>query len=125
MRGGGHSIEQHIHRSAWEKLWLPIDNGIQMPHPVCRECGITKNISGDRAKGLGYFVNALAEIKRHLERKGGKLTEVQRRLIIKELERMEDFADTYATRGSVQKNIFISCVRKYTSLSRSFIESFL
>lgn len=115
----------HIHRSTYQRTWLPSLNGLLQPHPFCEECGYVKNISADRARRMGYFVNALAEIKRHLEKKGSRLTQVQIRLIIKELEGIEGFADTYVTLGSVQKNIFINAVRKYTGLSRSFVESFL
>jgi|Deesub1362B_J571_1020462.scaffolds.fasta_scaffold00502_5 hypothetical protein len=118
-------IITHIHKSSYERVWLPSLNGLLQPHSLCESCGSVKNISSDRAKSLGYYTNTLAEIKSHLERKGGKLTQVQIRLIIKELEGIEDFADTYIMRGSVQKSIFINTVRKYTGFSRSLIESFL
>jgi len=116
----------HFHRSTSDRIWLPIHgSGVLQPHPVCRSCGAVKNISGDRARGLGYYVNVLAEMKRHLEQKGGKLSKAQIRLIVRELERIEDFADTYTMLGSVQKSIFVRVVAKYTRLSRSFVESFL
>jgi hypothetical protein len=115
----------HIHRSSHDRVWLPTLNGLLEPHPFCRSCGAVKNISSDKAHGLGYFINVLAEIKRHLDYKGGKLSQAQIRLIIKELESREDFADTYVMLGSVQRNIFINVVQKYTGLSRSFVESFL
>ena len=115
----------HIHRSSHDRVWLPTSNGLLEPHPFCRNCGAVKNISSDKARGLGYYINALAEIKRYLEYKGRKFSQAQIRLIIKELESKEDFADTYMMLGSVQRNIFINVVKKYTGLSRSFVKSFL
>lgn len=115
----------HVHKSSNDRAWLPALNGLLQPHPFCRSCGAVKNISSDRAKGLGYYINVLAEIKRHLEARGGKLSKAQIRLIIKELEETKDFADTYIMLGSVQRSIFVNAVRKYTELSRSYVESFL
>ena len=119
------SDKTHIHRSSHDRVWLPTLNGILQPHPLCKRCGAVKNISSDKARGLGYYINALVEIKRHLEYKGGKLSQAQIRLIVKELEGNPDFADTYVMLGSVQKNMFVDVVRKYTGLSRGFVESFL
>lgn len=116
----------HTHRSTHKKHWLPLRNeDILQPHPVCGDCGTVKNISFDRARGLGYYVNVLGEIRGHLEGRGLKLSIAQIRLIVKELEGMEIFSDTYATLGSVQRDLFIRTVRKYTSLSPSFVQSFL
>ncbi|GBE54593.1 MAG TPA: hypothetical protein ENH28_05740 [Euryarchaeota archaeon] len=115
----------HIHKSTYERVWLPSLNGLLQPHAFCEYCGSVKNISSDRAKGIGHYINVLAEIKRYMERRSWKLSQAQNRLIIKELEGMEDFADIYIMRGSAQKNIFIGAVKKYTGLSRSLIESFL
>lgn len=111
------------HVSSSAKVWLPrLDNHLTIPHPYCRNCGTVKNVSGDNAKGLGYYVNALQEIKGHLKRKGGKLTQVQTRLITKELEKNEHFKDTYGTTGMTQKRVFINAVIKYTGLSPAAAE---
>jgi len=108
------------------KDWFPrLDNKISSPHPVCGGCGAVKNI-GDRGKKLGYYVNTLYEIKEYLEeRKKGKITEAQVRLITKRLEKVEGFEDVYWFRRSTQKDIFVEAVNRYTGLSPSFIESFL
>jgi hypothetical protein len=86
---------------------------------------VVKNVSGDKAKDIGFYINALAEMKRYLERNGGKLADAQIRLIYKELNSVEGFGDAYYMLGSTQRNIFINAVRKYTNLSPSFIEGFL
>lgn len=114
-----------VHQSSSDKEWLPSLDGILRPHPCCANCGVVKNISYDKAKEMGYYVNVLSEIKRYLGKRGFKLSKAQLRLILKELENTERFNDSYWVRGSVQKSIFISAVRKYSSLSPSFIESFL
>ncbi len=114
------------HVNSSNKVWLPrLDNYLATPHPYCNNCGTVKNISGDRARRLGYYVNALQEIKKYLERKGGKLTQVQTRLITKELQKNECFKDTYGVQGSAQKRTFINVVIKYTNLSPSMTDALI
>lgn len=111
------------HRDSPERHHLPMHNGLIAPHPACRECGYIKNISPDKAKKLGYFANVLAEMKSHRGRK--LLSDAQIRLILKELEKVEGFDDDYFMSFTTQKAAFIRAVRKYSSLSPSFVESFL
>ncbi len=73
---------------------------------------------------MGYYVNVLSEIKRYLEKKGGKLSDAQARLVYKALNQ-EEFGDAYWIRGSAQKSIFVAAVVKYANLSPAFVESFL
>jgi hypothetical protein len=114
-----------VHRGSG-KVWLPrLDNSITVPHPVCGRCGSVKNVTSDRGRGLGYYVNVLYEIKRYLEKRRGKLTEAQIRLITKRLEEVDGFEDVYWIRGSTQKSMFTRAVTEYTGLSCSFVESFL
>lgn len=91
-----------------EKVWLPYEfdgrgRGLK-PHPYCIHCGVIKNISSDdKAKPLGYYINALA---------GQSITKVQTRIIIKELEKM-GFDDAYSMTRSAQEKVFMSVVQKY------------
>jgi hypothetical protein len=111
------------HRDSHERHYLPAHNGLIAPHPACRECGYIKNISPDKAKKLGYFANVLAEMKNY---RGEKLlSDAQIRLILKELEKVEGFDDDYFMTFTTQKAAFIKAVRKYSSLSPSFVKSFL
>jgi hypothetical protein len=115
----------HQHRSAFERPWLPsLDSGLLRPHPYCADCGAVKNVSSDKARGIGYYLNALAEMKRYLEKRGSRLSSAQVRLISMEMEG-RGYADAYSTPGSSQRSAFVEIVRKYTSLSPSFIEGFL
>ncbi len=90
-----------------ERIWLPYDvRGGQAglkPHPYCIHCGVVKNISSDRARPLGYYINELTKLP---------LTKVQIRLILKELEAM-GFDDTYSMTGTAQDEVFRRVVKKY------------
>lgn len=114
------------HVSAGDKVWLPrLDNHISIPHPYCKNCGTVKNVSRERAKGTGHYMNVLSEITRYLSRKGGKLTKGQMRLIVKQLERARIFEDTYGTNKKAQESVFVSLVAEHTNLSPNTIESFI
>ena len=109
-----------------ERVWLPINNepAGTLRHPYCKHCGVVKNLSSDRAVGIGYFMNALSSMKR-LNRKEKLVTDTQIRLISKELMGIDDFEDKYWIRGSSQEDLFIKTVRKHCNLSESYIRSFL
>jgi len=104
---------KHESCGAAEKVWLPYEfegrgKGLK-PHPYCIHCGVVKNISPDRAKTLGYYVNVLAK---------KPITKVQMRLIIKELEAM-GFDDAYSMTKSAQEEIFSNVIRKYCKVSNN------
>ncbi len=101
---------RHESCGAAEKVWLPYEfdgrsKGLK-PHPYCIHCGAVKNISPDRAKPLGYYVNELAK---------KPITKVQMRLIIKELEAL-GFDDAYSMTMSAQEKVFISVLKKYCKI---------
>ena len=112
------------HVSSIDRDWLPVTSGILKPHPHCELCGSVKNVSSDKGKRIGYFVNALTEMKYFLERKGYRITQSQIRLIVKELEE-RGIDDVYSISFLTQKEIFVEVVRKYVRVSREFILSFL
>jgi len=105
-----------------EKDWLVSQNGVIKLHPYCCSCGTVKNVSSDKGKKIGYFVNALARLRKTLEQKGYKVSNVQIRMIMKELSEIDGFEDTYWITFSRQKEIFISLVRKYIKISQNIIE---
>jgi len=109
-----------------ERVWLPINNepAGTLRHPYCKHCGVVKNLSSDRAVGIGYFMNALSSMKR-LNRKEKLVTDTQIRLISKELMGIDDFEDKYWMRGTAQEDLFIKIVKKYCNLSEAYIKSFL
>ncbi|MCS7121051.1 MAG: hypothetical protein NZ895_00380, partial [Archaeoglobaceae archaeon] len=73
-----------------EVEWARIPNGILKLHPVCSNCGTFKNVSSDRGKKFSHFIKALSKLKKNC-----KVTDVQIRLITKELEKNPDFQDLW------------------------------
>ncbi|MDD5474851.1 MAG: hypothetical protein PHU34_12020 [Candidatus Methanoperedens sp.] len=85
-------------------------------HPYCIKCGAVKNISSDRAKPSGYFMNILSHLP---------VTKVQVRLIAKDIEELGDFDDGFSISSFLQEQIFINLVKKYSSLSEFTIKGAL
>ncbi|MGB7533317.1 MAG: hypothetical protein WA977_10160 [Halobacteriota archaeon] len=101
------------------KVWLPYEfegrsRGLK-PHLYCIHCGVVRNISADRAKPMGYYMNILARLG---------ITKVQIRLIAKEWERV-DFDDAYSMTRSEQKEVFISVVKKHSKVRENRIRASL
>jgi len=91
-------------------------------HPFCTECGMVKNISPDRAVGIGYFINVLSRIDKHLKIPGSS---VRMRLAVKDLEKIEDFEDKYSMSKYAQEKKFICTIKKYYKIDERTIEQFL
>ncbi len=110
-----------LHESV-DCAWLPLLNkGCEehlAPHPYCDRCGLVRNIGPDRARKIGWYVEVLSEVERHLKHeyaKGGKykLTEAQKRLIVKEMQDDEVFNDLYGVLASAQEERFVEILQKY------------
>ncbi len=103
-----------------QKIWLPYGvrghiKGLK-PHPYCLLCGSVKDISSDRAKSLGYYMNILANLP---------LKKVQIRLIAKDMEDIGDFEDGFSISSYIQEQIFINIIKKYSGLSEHTIKAAL
>jgi len=120
-----HPVQCPHEASKNEKVWLKMQNGIIKLHPYCGKCGTVKNVSSDRGKKMSYFVAALSRLKKLLKSKGYKISEAQIRLILKELNEIEDFEDLWWITFSRQKEIFVSVVKKYVRVSNDIIASCL
>ena len=106
-----------------EKIWLPVRNdgkSEMAPHPWCVRCGIIKNISCDKAKRKGHWLNILSFISHHFN-----VAQAQKRLVVKELESYDGFDDVYAMTYSSQQKIFVDAVKKYFRLREETIYYFL
>jgi polynucleotide 5'-kinase involved in rRNA processing len=116
-----------VHKScgSTDKVWLPfeINNRILglKPHSYCIHCGIIKSISTDKPKKTAYYINIFTNIDKSIL----KITKVQTRLIVKELESIEDFEDVYSMTRQAQENIFIKIVQNYCNVSEGYIASIL
>ena len=82
---------------------------------------MVKNLSPDRAKGIGYFINVLSRIDKHLKIPGSS---VRMRLVVKDLEKIEDFEDEYSMSKFTQENVFISVIKKYYNIPDRTIQQF-
>lgn len=89
--------------------------------PYCVRCGQGMNVTGDRAKKLGYFSNLLGRMKKELEKEGGKLADVQIRLIMREMTEA-GMNDTYSVTGTRQREFFVETVEKYTHLTEADVQ---
>lgn len=103
-----------------QKVWLPYEvrghlKGLKS-HPFCLHCGAVKNISSDRARPLGYYMNILSHLG---------ITNVQIRLIAKEMEGLGDFDDGFSISSFLQEQVFIRIVKKYSNLSENSIRGAL
>ncbi len=108
-----------------DKVWLPHEGlvgskGLKS-HPYCIYCGAVKNISADRPKKAAYYINSLSKVDKRVI----KLTKVQIRLIVKELESIRDFDDAYYMTRQAQEKTFINIVKNHCKVSEGYIASIL
>ena len=105
------------------RVWLPEGRSSKSDvslHPWCILCGIVQNISDDRPRKMGYWINIISRIAKRFS-----LTQSQKRLMVKELESHECFDDLYGTAGSSQKEVLVKIVTKYCDLCESTIDSYI
>ena len=113
----------HLECGREEQVWLPsLDegNGDIKKHTWCKACGIVKNISDDRPKKIGYWMNQLSIISNELS-----LKQCQKRLIAKEIESCECFHDLFGTFGSDQEELFKHIISKSANIRLTEIESII
>jgi hypothetical protein len=113
----------HISSGKEDWIWVPISelHGKDiMSHPWCVNCGVIKNISDDRAHKLGYWINIFSRLANHFS-----LTQVQKRIIAKELASNKIFNDIYSITESSQKEYFKNIIAKYCKINKNIIESFI
>jgi len=109
------------HKSYGEKAWLPYEyrgrlRGLKA-HPICSECGLVKNVSSDRPKPLGYYMNILGQLA-----EAHSISLVQIRLISRELMCLED---PYGFCRHQQEEVFREVVQKYAKVPERSINSAL
>ncbi len=89
-------------------------------HHWCVLCGCVKDISDDKPQRMGYWINILSRISKNC-----KVTQSQKRLVVKELESYEYFDDLYGITGSSQRDVFVKAVKKFCGLCERTINSFV
>lgn len=100
-----------------EKVWLPYvfmgrECGLKA-HPYCALCGAVKNLSSERAIGIGFYVNVIVALS-----KSYRIAQVQMRLISLEMRSLE-LCDQYALDRHQQEKLFIEIVKKYVNVPES------
>ncbi|MBN1539670.1 MAG: hypothetical protein JW939_05950 [Candidatus Thermoplasmatota archaeon] len=124
---------KHLETHRDQSIWVKPDIRERMHSPAqrrsyCRKCGKIRYIGSARAKKMGFYVNLLKEIQRRsevLNRRGitrHRLTQVQIRLILKELREDEFFSDPFCTHSYSQWDRFRATLRKYCPLPDEAIE---
>jgi hypothetical protein len=105
---------EHKNCGSSEKVWLPYifegrDRGLK-PHPFCADCGLVKNLSSQRPRDLGYYMNIVGELGKRF-----RITQIQTRLIALEMDRQE-LSDAYGLDRQQQEKLFVEIVIKYLNV---------
>lgn len=114
---------EHKLSGSKEKVWLPYyyegrERGLK-PHPYCIECGLIKNLSSDRPRSIGFFMNVVAELgKRH------KIGQVQIRLIALETER-QTLSDPFGLDRQQQEKLFVDIVTRILNVPARVVSELL
>ena len=121
-----------VHRD--KAIWVKPSRAERIHSPTqkrtyCRKCGKIKYVGSAGARKLGYYINLLKEVQRKVDvlyrRKITKhrLTNVQLRLIIKELKTDDYFLDRFANNREAQYNLLKRSIMKYCSMPEEIIDS--
>ena len=114
---------EHQISGSKEKIWLPYyyegrDRGLK-PHPFCTECGLIKNLSSDRPRSIGYFMNVIAELCEHY-----KIAQVQTRLIVLEMEK-QSMDDRFGIDRQQQEKLFIEITTRILNVPARAVSELL
>jgi len=105
---------EHKSCGSSEKVWLPyVFQGRELglkPHPYCSDCGAVKNLSSERPRELGFYMNVVVSLSKNY-----KITQVQKRLIALEMDGL-DLDDKYTLDRHQQEKLFIEIVKKYVNV---------
>ena len=114
---------EHQISGSKEKIWLPYyyegrDRGLK-PHPFCTECGLIKNLSSDRPRSIGYFMNVIAELGERY-----KIAQVQTRLIVLEMEK-QSMEDRFGIDRQQQEKLFIEITTRILNVPARAVSELL
>ena len=114
---------EHQISGSKEKVWLSNyyqgrDRGLK-PHPYCKECGLIRNLSSDGPRGIGYFLNVIAELGKHYE-----IARVQKRLIVQEMEK-QSMCDRFGIDRQQQEELFIEITTRILNVPARAVSELL
>jgi hypothetical protein len=104
----------HLSCGSTEKGWLPYtyrgrDRGLK-PHTYCVKCGLVRNPSTERPRSVGYYINLISALSSLY-----KVTQVQIRLIVHEMERL-GLDDSYGIDRHQQEKLFLDILRRHLNV---------
>ncbi len=71
---------------------------------------------------MGYYINVISHIEKHMNIPGKS---VRMRIAVRELEKIDDFEDSYSMTRYAQEKIFINIIKKLYQIPERTIEQFL
>ncbi|WP_316967567.1 hypothetical protein [Candidatus Methanocrinis natronophilus] len=80
------------------------------PHPYCAECGLIKNLSSEKPRKIGFYINIITSLKEDF-----RMAQAQIRLMALDMEKL-DFEDDYSMDRHQQEELFIEIVQKYSKV---------
>ncbi|KUK43570.1 MAG: hypothetical protein XD72_2063 [Methanothrix harundinacea] len=112
----------HVSCGTKEKVWVPYyyqgrERGLK-PHPYCTECGLVKNLSSERPRRIGFYINIITSLKEEF-----KLAKAQIRLIALDIEN-SGVDDDYGMDRHQQEELFIKIVHKYVNVPEWALRKF-
>lgn len=126
---------EHVDCGHEEMVWLPPSSAKVEQRPLvrksfCLRCGLVRNVGSDRARPIGFWVQAIVRIRNALEREHkrsptaiAKLPAAQVRLILKEMIKTPGFDDPYAMTRSAQVELVLRAIHRVRpDVPRSLVE---
>ncbi|OPY51074.1 MAG: hypothetical protein A4E49_02358 [Methanosaeta sp. PtaU1.Bin112] len=114
---------EHKMSGSREKVWLPYyfegrERGLK-PHPYCVECGLIKNLSSEKPRSIGYFMNIIADLGNHY-----KVAKVQTRLIALEMEK-QAMDDKFGMDRMQQEDLFVEIVTRILNIPARVVSEYM
>jgi len=105
---------EHKISGSREKIWLPYyfegrERGLK-PHPYGTECGLIKNLSSEKPRSIGYFMNIIACLGNHY-----KIAQIQKRLIALDMERLA-LDDKFGMDRMQQEDLFVEITTRILNI---------
>ena len=108
---------------AWP--WLPtMGHGHLAKHPWCEACGAVAAVGGGRALDMGGIANLLARVEKRFRHHGIKLTEAQRRLVMKALH-ADNAGDAFGQPRDAQLHLIARTLARHVGLQADTVETYV
>ncbi len=121
--GGVTTSCNHVSCGNSEKVWLTHtyqgrECGLK-PHNYCLNCGLVMNLSSDKPRSVGYYMNVLSALSKEV-----KIAKIQMRLICLKMQGCK-LDDGYGLSRYQQEKIFVDIVMEYLNVPEWKVQKFL